>query len=167
MKLIFCLSLLKISLVLLIVGMIWISLIFNETEKIHDSVLLKQSNSIEVKSELSGADIGYYKLYMPEFAGEDVFVQILDTGDNVIEEQRIHTKMAVGYFNFNENGAYTVRITNISNNPVDLQIEFGNTNSQKMMTPGIILLVGSLGIMMASYLKIKNYNIEQPEENIS
>ncbi|MCA9828522.1 MAG: hypothetical protein KC444_09105 [Nitrosopumilus sp.] len=75
--------------------------------------------------------------------------------------------MAVGYFNFNENGVYTVRITNISNNPVDLQIEFGNTNSQKMMTPGIILLVGSLGIMMASYLKIKNYNIEQPEENIS
>ncbi|MCA9828521.1 MAG: hypothetical protein KC444_09100 [Nitrosopumilus sp.] len=106
-------SLLKISFVLLIVGMIWISLIFNETEKIHDSVLLKQSNSIEVKSELSGADIGYYKLYMPEFAGEGVFVQILDTGDNVIEEQRIHTKMAVGYFNFNENGVYTVRITNI------------------------------------------------------
>lgn len=160
-------SLFKISLVLVIVGMIWMSLIFNETEKIHDSVLLKQSNSVEVKSELSGVDIGYYKLYMPEFAGEDVFVQILDTGDNVIEEQKIHTKMAVGYFDFDENGVYTVRITNISNNPIDLQIELGNTNSQKMMPSGVMLLAGALGIMITSYLKIKNYNIEQPEENIS
>jgi len=157
----------KISLVLVIVGMIWISLIFNETEKTYDFILLKQSSSIEIKSEFSGVDIGYYKLYMPEFEGEDVFVQILDTDDNVIEEQKVHTKMAVGYFDFNENGTYTVKITNISNNPIDLQIEFGNTNSQKMIPAGIALLVGSLGMMITAYIKIKNYNIEQPEENIS
>jgi hypothetical protein len=157
----------KISLILIITGMVWISLIFNETEKMHDSILLKQSNSIEVKSEFSGVDIGYYKLYMPEFTGEEVFVQILDTGDNVIEEQRIHTKMSVGYFDFNENGIYTVKITNISKNQIDLQIEFGNTNSQKMIPAGITILVGSLGMMIVSYMKIKNYNIEQPEENIS
>jgi len=157
----------KISLVLIIAGMIWVSLIFNETEKIHDSILLKQSNSIEVKTAFSGVDIGYYKLYMPEFAGEAVFVQILDTGDNVIEEQKIHTKMSVGYFDFSKNGIYTVKITNISKNQIDLQIEFGNTNSQKMMPAGITILVGALGMMIASYIKIKNYNIEQPEENIS
>jgi len=157
----------KIALVLIITGMIWVSLIFNETEKIHESILLKQSNSIEVKSEFSGVDIGYYKLYMPEFTGEEVFVQVLDTGDNVIGEQRIHTKMSVGYFDFNENGIYTVKITNISKNQIDLQIEFGNTNSQKMMPAGIVILVGSLGLMIVSYMKIKNYNIEQPEENIS
>jgi len=157
----------KISLVLVIVVMIWTSLIFNETEKIHDSILLKQSNSIEVKSEFSGVDIAYYKLYMPEFNGEEVFGQVLDTGDNVIGEQRIHTKMSVGYFDFNENGIYTVKITNISKNQIDLQIEFGNTNSQKMIPAGITILVGSLGMMIVSYMKIKNYNIEQPEENIS
>jgi len=157
----------KISLVLIIIGMIWVSLIFNETEKIHDSILLKQSNSIEVKSEFSGVDIGYYKLYMPEFAGEEVFVQILDINDNVIEEQKVQTKMSVGYFDFGENGIYTVRIINISKNQIDLQIEFGNTNSQKMMPAGITILVGALGMMIVSYMKIKNYNIEQPEENIS
>jgi len=160
-------SLFKISLILVITGMVWVSLIFNETEKIHDSILLKQSNSIEVKSEFSGVDVGYYKLYMPEFTGEEVFVQVLDTGDNVIGEQRIHTKMSVGYFDFNENGIYTVKITNISKNQIDLQIEFGNTNSQKMMPAGITILIGSLGLMIVSYMKIKNYNIEQPEENIS
>lgn len=157
----------KISLVLIIAGMIWISLIFNETEKIHDSILLKQLNSIEVKSEFSGVDIGYYKLYMPEFAGEEIFVQILDTGDNVIEEQKVRTKMSVGYFDFSENGTYTVKITNISKNQIDLQIEFGDTNSKKMMPAGITILVGALGMMVVSYIKIKNYNIEQPEENIS
>lgn len=157
----------KISLVLVIIGMIWLSLIFNETEKMRDSILLEQSNSIEVKSELSGVDIGYYKLYMPEFTGEDVFVQILDAGDNVIKEQRVQTKMAVGYFDFSENGVYTVKITNISKNTIDLQIEFGNTNSKKMMPAGAMLLAGALGMIITSYIKIKNYNIEQPEENIS
>jgi len=157
----------KISVVLIIVGMIWVSLIFNETEKMHNSILLKQSNSIEVKSEFSGVDIGYYKFYMPGFAGEEIFVQILDNDNNVIEEQKIQTKMSVGYFDFSESGIYTVKITNISKNQIDLQIEFGNTNSQKMMPAGITILVGALGMMIVSYMKIKNYNIEQPEENIS
>ena len=72
--------------------------------------MLKQSNSFELKSEFIGADIGFYKVYMPEFTGEEVFVQILDTKDNVIQEERIQTKMSVGYFDFNENGMYTVKL---------------------------------------------------------
>ena len=158
---------LKIGIVLVIVGMIWISVIFVETEKTHDSVLLKESNSFELKSEFLGSDIGFYKVYMPEFTGEEVFVQILDTKENVIQEEKIQTKMSVGYFDFNENGIYTVKITNISKNPIDLQIEFGNTNSQKMIPAGVLILVGAVTIIVMAYLKIKNYNIEQPDENIS
>ena len=157
----------KIGVVLVIIGMIWISVIFVETEKTHDSVLLKESNSFELKSEFLGSDIGFYKVYMPEFTGEEVFVQILDTKENVIQEEKIQTKMSVGYFDFNENGIYTVKITNISKNPIDLQIEFGNTNSQKMIPAGILILVGAITIIVMAYLKIKNYNIEQPDENIS
>ena len=157
----------KIGLVLVIVGMIWISVIFVETEKTHDSVLLKQSNSFELKSEFLGIDIGFYKVYIPEFTGEEVFVQILDQKDNVIQEEKIQTKMSVGYFDFNENGMHTIKITNISKNLIDLQIEFGNTNSQKMIPAGVLILVGAITIIVMSYLKIKNYNIEQPDENIS
>ena len=62
---------------------------------------------------------------------------------------------------------YTIKVSNISKNSVNLQIEFGDTNSQKMIAPGLMILVGSLIIMLTSYLKIKNYNIEQPDENIS
>ena len=35
----------KIGFVLVVIGMIWISVIFNETEKNHDSAILKKSSS--------------------------------------------------------------------------------------------------------------------------
>ena len=157
----------KLGLVLVIVGMVWTAFIFDETEKKYDSIILKESNSFEVKSQFFGIDIGYYKLYMPEFAGEEVFIQILDPKDNVIAEQIVKTKLSVAYFDFNEDGEYTIKITNIVQNQIDVQIEFGNTNSQKMLPSGIMVLVGALVMMIMSYMKIKNYKIEQPEENIS
>ena len=70
---------LKVGLILVIIGVIWTSLIFDETEKMHDSTLLKESNSFETKTEFTGSDIGYYKFYMPEFSGNEIFVQVLDT----------------------------------------------------------------------------------------
>ena len=157
----------KVGLVMVIIGTIWTSFIFNETEKIHDSILLKNSNSFETKTELTGSDIGYYKFYMHEFSGNEIFVQVLDTKDNIIREQKIQTKMSVGYFDFNENGTYTLKISNISEDIIYIQIEFGNTNSQKMLPSGIMVLAGAILIMIASYFKIKNYKIEQPEANIS
>ena len=157
----------KIGLVLVIIGMIWVSIIFNETEKNHEDTLLKKSSSIESKLEFTGVDIGYYKIYMPEFNDESVFVQILDKNLNVIQEQKVNTKFSVGYFDFNKDGVYTIKVSNISENTINLQIEFGDTNSQKMVMPGIMILMGSLIMMLISYLKIKNYNIEQPDENIS
>ncbi len=160
-------SLLKLGLGLTIIGIIWISFIFAETEKIQDTILLKQSNSFELKLEFSGADIGFYRVYMPEFSGEEVFVQILDTKDNVIQEQKIQTKMSVGYFDFTEDGTHTVKVTNISKNQINLQVELGNTNSLQMIPAGVLILVGSLIMIVMSYLKIKNYKMAQPDENIS
>ena len=160
-------SLLKLGLGLTIVGIIWISFIFVETEKTHDTILLKQSDSFELKLEFTGIDIGFYRVYMSEFSGEEVFVQILDTKDNVIQEQKIQTKMSVGYFDFNEDGIHTVKVTNISKNQINLQVEFGNTNSQQMIPAGILILVGAVTMIVMSYLKIKNYKMAQPDENIS
>jgi hypothetical protein len=157
----------KIGLILVVIGIVWVSVIFNETEKNHDETILKKSNSIESKLEFTGEGIGYYKVYMPEFTKEIVFIQILDKNLNVIQEQKISTKFSVGYFDFDKDGIYTVKISNISENSINLQMEFGNTHSQKMVAPGIMILMGSLIIMLISYLKIKNYNIEHPDENIS
>ncbi|NWJ19875.1 hypothetical protein HX860_02215 [Marine Group I thaumarchaeote] len=159
-------SLFKLGLVLTIIGIVWISFVFAETEKTQGTILLKQSNSFELKSEFTGIDIGFYRVYMPEFAGEEVFVQILDTKDNVIREELIQKKMSVGYFDFYEDGTHTIKVTNISKNQINLQVEFGNTESQEMTPAGILILAGAVTMIVISYLKIKNYKIEQPDENI-
>tara|TARA_B100000470_G_scaffold103531_1_gene79865 strand:+ start:608 stop:1099 length:492 start_codon:yes stop_codon:yes gene_type:complete len=158
---------LKAGTVLMIIGIIWISILFVEAEKAQDSILLKQSSFFELKSKFVGTDIGYYKILIPEFVGDKIFVQILDPKNNIIQEEKIQTKMSVGYFDFSKNGIYTIKITNISKNQIDLQIEFGNTNSQEMIPAGILIVIGAVIIIVISYLKIKNYKIEQPDENIS
>ena len=158
---------LKAGTVLMIIGIIWISILFVEAEKAQDSILLKQSSFFELKSKFVGTDIGYYKILIPEFVGDKIFVQILDPNNNIIQEEKIQTKMSVGYFDFSKNGMYTIKITNISKNQIDLQIEFGNTNSQEMIPAGILIVIGAVIIIVISYLKIKNYKIEQPDENIS
>lgn len=151
----------------MIIGIIWISFVFVETEKAYDEILLKQSSSLELELEFTGVDIGFYKVYMPEFAGEDmVFVQILDPKDNVIQEQKIQTKLSVGYFDFDGDGTYAIKIANISGDQINLQVEFGNTNSREMIPAGILIVVGAVTIIGMTYLKIKNYNIAQPDENI-
>ena len=88
------------------------------------------------------------------------------SGAAIINEEKIQTKLSVGYFDFNGDGTYTTRIINISENPIELQVEFGDTNAQEMFAPGIMTVIGALAIMITSYFKIKNYIIEQPEENI-
>ena len=158
---------LKAGIVLMIIGIIWISILFVEAEKTQDSILLKQSSFFELKSKFVGTDIGYYKILIPEFVGDKIFVQILDPKNNIIQEEKIQTKMSVGYFDFSKNGMYTIKITNISKNQMDLQIEFGNTNSQEMIPAGILIVIGAVIIIVISYLKIRNYKIEQPDENIS
>ena len=160
-------SLFKIGIILSISAMVWISIVFLEGDRISQEFLLKPANSHNLKFNFVGEDIGYYKVFMPEFNGEEMYVQILDHSSNIISEQSVKTKMSVGYFDYEKTGKYSIRIVNISENSVNLQVELGNTNSQNMIPAGVILVVGVLIIMISSYLKLKNYKIAQPDENIS
>ena len=160
-------SLFKIGLTLVVSGSIWIAVIFENNERIHDEVILKQSTSFEIKSSFAGSDIGFYRVFMPEFDGEEIFVQTLDPDDNILEDKMIQTKLSVGYFDCEINGEHTIKITNISKNPVYIQIELGDTNSKEMIPAGILILVGSITLIIMSYFKLKNYNMAQPDENIS
>ena len=160
-------SLFKIGFVLTIIGMIWISFVFLQGDRTSSELELNPSSSFDVKLDFVGSGIGYYKVTMPEFSREQLFVQILDKKNSVISEESIQTKMSVGYFKFKESDTFTAKITNISENQINIQVEMGDTNSESMIPPGIVILVGSLMIIVSSYLKLKNYNIEQPDENIS
>ena len=160
-------SIFKIGLVLSVIGMIWISFVFLQGDRIYEEIILKSTNSHDIELNFNGKGIGYYKVFMPEFAGNQVFVQILDRNQNIISEEIIQTKMSVGYFDFEKSGIYTAKITNPSENQINLQIEFGDANSENMISPGVMILVGAVMIIVSSYMKLKNYNIEQPDENIS
>jgi hypothetical protein len=149
-----------------VIGIIWISFVFLQVDKISEEFVLKSTNSYDMELNFNDKDIGYYKVFMPEFAGDQVFVQILDDNLNVISEESIQTKLSVGYFDFEKSGKYTLRIANLSENQVNLKIEFGETNSETMIPPGIMILIGVVMIIFMSYVKLKNYNIEQPDKNI-
>ena len=145
--------------------MIWISFVFLQGDKISEEIVLKSSNSYDVELNFNGKGVGYYQVFMPEFSRDKVFVQILDKNQNIISEENVHTKMAVGYFDF-ESGTYTVKITNPTENQIDLQVELGDASSDTMIPPGVMILVGAVMIIVSSYMKLKNYSIEQPDKNI-
>ena len=146
--------------------MIWLTIVFDERERISENFSLKSSESAEIGMYFEGNDIGYYKIFMPEFSGKGVFTQIIDQNHNVISDRIVETKMSVGYFDFEE-GENFVKITNLSDETMILEVEFGDTNSGEMIIPGIITLAGGLIIIIALYFKLRDYRMEQPDENIS
>ena len=146
--------------------MIWLTIVFDERERISENFSLKSSESAEIGMYFEGNDIGYYKIFMPEFSGKGVFTQIIDQNHNVISDRIVETKMSVGYFDF-EGGENFVKITNLSDETMILEVEFGDTNSGEMIIPGIITLAGGLIIIIALYFKLRDYRMEQPDENIS
>ncbi len=160
-------SMFRIGLALVIIGIIWISLVFADAGKTHMTTLLKQSESAEVGMEFSGTGIGFYRIHMPEFAGDKVFAQVRDPANNVMQEQMVQTRMLVDYFEYDADGGHSVILTNISGDPIVLEADLGETNSQEMMPAGIMILAGSAAMMVMAYLRITSYSTEQPDENIS
>ncbi len=157
----------KVGIGLTVLGMFWLSVVFDEGERISESFSLKSSDSTEIEINFEGKDIGYYKIFIPEFSGEGVFVQILDQNQNIISDEIVETKMSVGYFDFEEGGTYVTKITNLSNDQMNFEFELGDTNGREMIIPGIVTLAGGLMMVIASYIKLRDYRIEQPDENIS
>ena len=152
--------------ILSIIGISWISFVFVQGDKISDEIILESSNSHDLKMSLEGKGIGYYKVFMPEFSGEQIFVQILDNNQNIISEESVQTKMSVGYFDFEKGGSYTVKVTNPSKNQISLQIELGDAGEEVMIPPGMMILVGAVMVIFSSYMRLKNYRIEHPDKNI-
>ena len=149
-----------------VIGRVWLGIIFNEGEKVSETFLFKPSGTQDLEMIFEGEDIGYYRIFMPEFSGTGVFVQILDENYNIISDGVVETKMSVGYFDF-EGGNYVIKITNLSDGPMNLEVEFGDTNGRDMVIPGIITLAGGLMIVFAIYIKLRDYRMAQPDENIS
>lgn len=157
---------LKIGLVIMISGVIWTSTVFLQAERTAGEMVLHTNHSGETQLQFAGTGIGYYKIYFPQYSGDGVFVQILDDKNNVISEKMVETKMAVNYFD-HSNGRHTAKISNLSEGKITLEIEFGSTNSEELTHPGIVIIAGTAIMLVAAYMKMKNYKMAQPDENIS
>ena len=160
------LSLFKISILLIIIGASGTGIIFSESDKIQQVMTLKQTEFNEVSLFFEAEDIAYYKITIPEFEGQGVFYRIVDENQNTISKGISETKMSIRYFDVKESGMHTMIVTNLSQESMRYEIEIGSTDANKIMIPAGIMFVGGLLLLFTSFMKLKNYRTEQPDENI-
>lgn len=157
----------KIGIILSVIGIIWVSIIFAESDKISKEFTLESEHSHKIQLDFKGEGIGYYKILMPKFLEYEIFIQVLDKDENIVSEKKVKTKMSVSYFDFDQSGKYTINVLNIQKYPIDIQIELGDTNVEEMIYSGIMIFTGGIIIVISSFVKLRNYRIEHPDENIT
>lgn len=158
-------SLFKIGLILTILGVILSAYTFSENQKISQSLVLDTTQTKTLDVGLIGEDVGFYTISLPSLR-DSVFVQIQNSKGSIITDKKIETKSAVNYFDFKDSDTYTIKVTNLSENSLVVDVEFGQTNVSEMRYSGIVVLVGMILIIFSSYNYLKNHKIAQPDENI-
>ena len=157
----------RIGLSLMVIGSIWIMLAFSGAEKISQDLSISTKENANIDLDLKDKGLGFYKITIPNYSKETVLVKVLDPQGNVMDLKRIETKMSVNYFEFSYTGKYTLEITNLSENPIQIIAEFGNTKSAEFTFPSFIALVGACLIVWSGYKRLRNYSTAHPEENKS
>ena len=160
------LSLFKISILLIIIGASGTIIVFSESEKLEQFMALKQTESGKISLYFEVGDIGYHKVTIPEFDGQGFFYRIDDNNYDTISKGFIQTKMSIRYFDVKESGIYTMILSNTAKEKMNYQVEIGSTDIMNISIPTGVMFVGGLLLLFTSYLKLKNYRIEQPDENI-
>ena len=157
----------RIGLLLMIIGSIWIALVFSTAEKTSQDLSLVTKEGVNLDLDLKGKGLGFYKITIPYYSKEIVLVKVLDPQGNVIDLKRIETKMSVNYFDFSYTGKYTLEITNLSENPIQIKTDFGDTKAVEFTFPSSIALIGMCLIVWSGYKRLRNYSTAHPEENKS
>ena len=160
------LSLFKISILLIIIGASGTGIIFSEAEKVEQSTILKQIESDYMELYFEVGDIGYHKITIPEFDGQGVFFRIVDEDYNTVSKGIAETKMSIRYFDVKESGMHTMILTNLAQEKMNYEIEIGSTDATRIMIPAGIMFVGGLLLLFTSFITLKNYRTEHPDENI-
>ena len=160
------LTLFKISILLIIIGASGTGIIFSEAERTLQSMLLKQIESDEISQYFEAGDIAYHKISIPEFEGQGVFYRIVNEDYDTISKGIAETKMSIRYFDVKESGAYTIILTNLAQEKMNYEVEIGSTNAIMISMPAGVMFVGGLLLLFTSYMKLKNYRTEHPDEKI-
>ena len=155
----------RIGLSLILIGSIWTALSFSTTEKISQDLNLDIKESANLSLSLEGKGLGFYKITIPNYSKETVLVKVLDPQGNVMDLKRIETKMSVNYFQFSYAGKYTLEMTNLSENPIQIKAELGNTKTGDITLPVVMTFVGAFFLVWFGYKRLQNYSTAHPEEN--
>ena len=94
------------------------------------------------------------------------FFRIVDEDYNTVSKGISETKMSIRYFDVKESGIHTMILTSLAQEKMDYEIEIGSTDAKNIMIPAGIMFAGGLLLLFTSYMKLKNYRTEQPDENI-
>ena len=156
----------KISILLIVIGASGTGIIFSEAEKSSQIMSLKQTESDEISMFFEENDIGYFRITIIEFQGQGVFFRIVDENYDTVSKGIAETKMSIRYFDVRESGVYTMVLTNLAQEKMNYEVEIGSTNAVMISIPAGVMFVGGLLLLFTSYLKLKNYRIAQPDENI-
>ena len=160
------LSIFKISILLIIIGASGTGIIFSEADRSSQLMSLKQTESDQISMFFEENDIGYFTITNPEFQGQGVYFRIVDENFDTISKGIAETKMSIRYFDVKESGIYTIVLTNLAQEKMNYEIEIGSTNALIISIPAGVMFVGGLLLLFSSYMKLKNYRIAQPDENI-
>ena len=160
------LSIFKISILLIIIGASGTGIIFSEADRTSELISLKQTESDQISMFFEENDIGYFTITNPEFQGQGVYYRIVDENYDTISKGIAETKMSIRYFDVKESGIYTIVLTNLAQEKMNYEIEIGSTNALIISIPAGVMFVGGLLLLFSSYMKLKNYRIAQPDENI-
>ena len=160
------LSMFKISILLIAIGASGTGVIFSEADRALQQMSLKQTESDEISMYYEENDIGYYRITISEFQGQGVFFRIVDENYDTVSKGIAETKMSIRYFDIKEAGMYTIVLTNLAQEKMNYEVEIGSTNALIISMPAGVMFAGGLLLLFTSYMKLKNYRIAQPDENI-
>tara|TARA_B100001996_G_scaffold55521_1_gene39346 strand:+ start:344 stop:799 length:456 start_codon:yes stop_codon:yes gene_type:complete len=150
----------------MIIGASGTGVIFSEAERSVKFMSLEQTEFDEISLYFEIGDVGYHKITIPEFEGQGVFFRIVNENYDTISKGIAETKMSIKYFDVRESGMYTIILTNLAQEKMNYEVEIGSTNSLMISIPAGVMFVGGLLLLVTSYVKLKNYRIEQPDEKI-
>ena len=160
------LSIFKISILLIIIGASGTGIIFSEADRSSQLMSLKQTESDQISMFFEENDIGYFTITNPEFQGQGVYYRVVDENYDTISKGIAETKMSIRYFDVKESGIYTIVLTNLAQEKMNYEVEIGSTNALIISIPAGVMFVGGLLLLFSSYMKLRNYRIAQPDENI-
>ena len=162
----FQISLFYVGILSIITGSIGAGIILSEANKSTASFLLDSLDSNSVPVKVKGNGIGFY-LISSESYQNNILAKVVDSHGNFLDIRKITNKETVDYFHFEHDEQVTLELTNLSNKSVALAVTIGDTRVQEIMFPAVLLFTGALILVFSGYRKLRNYIIEQPDENQS